>query len=77
MVYDLYRPVKLLLHMGVDGKMKSLASEIYNGLLDMDGADYKETQEQDLEDLANDLELLKEMGNGALLNAIQMLMENN
>lgn len=55
--------------------MNTLANEIYNNLLDMDCADYKETQEQDMENLISDLELLKKQGNGALLNAIQMLIE--
>lgn len=56
--------------------MNTLANEIYNNLLDMDCADHKETQEQDMENLLNDLELLKKTGSGALLNAIQMLVEN-
>lgn len=56
--------------------MKALANEIHNNLLDMDYMDYKDTEEKDLQDLTNDLELLKEAGSGALLNAIQMLLEN-
>lgn len=56
--------------------MKALANEIHNNLLDMDYMDYKETEERDLQDLVNDLELLKEVGSGTLLNAIQMLLEN-
>lgn len=55
--------------------MKALAEEIYNNLYDMDFKDYAETMEADAENLLNDLELLKEQGNGALLNAIKMLLE--
>ena len=57
--------------------MKALANEIYNTLLDMDFMDYDEANEKELEDLTKDLELLEAMGNGALLNAIKMLVENN
>lgn len=56
--------------------MKTLADELYNKLLDMDFADYEETQTEDLKALTEDLELLQEQGNGALLNAIKMLVEN-
>ena len=56
--------------------MKALANEIYNNLLDMDFMDNEETKERDLEDLLNDLELLRNLGNGSLLNAIKMLVEN-
>lgn len=55
--------------------MKALANELYNILSDMDNADYMEEQEMDMENLLNDLELLNKQGNGALLNAIQMLIE--
>ena len=55
--------------------MNTLANEVYNSLLDIDNTDYKETQEQDLENLTNDLELLEKVGSGALLNAIKMLVE--
>lgn len=56
--------------------MKALANELYNNLLDMDNADYNETQTEDLQNLLEDLELLENKGNGALLNAIKMLVEN-
>lgn len=56
--------------------MKALAEEILNNLLDMDNADYTETQAEDLKSLSEDLELLKSKGNGSLLNALQMLLEN-
>lgn len=56
--------------------MKTLANEVYNKLLDMDFADYEETQTEDLKALTEDLELLQKQGNGALLNAIKMLVEN-
>lgn len=55
--------------------MKALVNEIYNNLLDMDFMDYADTMEKDLEDLLQDLELLEKQGNGALLNAIKMLLE--
>lgn len=55
--------------------MKVLANELYNILSDMDNADYNEAQETDMENLLNDLELLNEHGNGALLNAIKALVE--
>lgn len=54
--------------------MKKLANEIYNKLLDMDYMDYQETIEKDSEDLLEDLELLNQNGNGALLNAIKMMI---
>lgn len=56
--------------------MKELVNGIYNTLLDMDFMDYEETNETDLENLKEDLELLQESGNGILLNVIQMLVEN-
>ena len=55
--------------------MKALADGLYNMLLDMDSMDYQELNEVELENLSDDLELLKEMGNGTLLNVIQMLVE--
>jgi hypothetical protein len=55
--------------------MKNLANEIFNTLQDLDFLDYAETNEKDLKDLTNDLELLKKSGNGALLNAIKNLIE--
>lgn len=57
--------------------MKALANEIYNNLLDMDCADYNETQAEDLENLAEDLELLENKGNGTLLNVLQVLVKNH
>lgn len=56
--------------------MKALANEIYNKLMDMDYADYEETQEEEQEALTEDLMLLQEQGNRTLLNAIKMLVEN-
>lgn len=56
--------------------MKALAEEIYNKLMDMDYTDYTETQAEDDKALMEDLELLQEQGNGTLLNAIKMLVEN-
>ena len=56
--------------------MKALANDICNALLDMDFMDYDEANERDLENLLNDLELLKKLGNGTLLNAIKMIVEN-
>lgn len=56
--------------------MKTLADKIYNKLLDMDFLDYEETREEEQQNLMEDLKLLAEQGNGTLLNAIQMLMEN-
>lgn len=56
--------------------MKALAEEIYNKLMDMDFADYAETQEEEQKALMEDLELLKKQGNGTLLNALKMLVEN-
>lgn len=57
--------------------MKALAYEIYNTLTDMDFADYEETQTEDIEKLTEDLILLESNGNGTLLNAIKILIENN
>lgn len=57
--------------------MKALANEIHNILLDMDYVDYEETQAEELQGLMEDLELLQKHGNGTLLNAIKMLLENN
>lgn len=56
--------------------MKALANEVYNSLLDLDFMDNEETKEKDVENLLNDLKLLESKGNGSLLNAIQMLVEN-
>lgn len=53
-----------------------LAEQIYNALQDMDYPDYAETAEKDFKCLVNDLKLLHEHGNGALLYAIEMLIEN-
>lgn len=57
--------------------MQELANGIYNNLLDMDFMDYSETQTEELKALLEDLKLLKQHGNGTLLNAIKMLVENN
>lgn len=57
--------------------MQELANGIYNNLLDMDFMDYSETQTEELKALLEDVELLKQHGNGTLLNAIKMLVENN
>ena len=56
--------------------MENLADKIYNKLLDMDFADYEETTTEDLQNLTEDLKLLKTQGNGTLLNAIEMLTED-
>ena len=55
--------------------MKNLANVITNKLLDMDFMDYADTMENDMENLLEDLQLLEEQGNGVLLNAIKMLLE--
>lgn len=54
--------------------MKALADAIYNQLLDMDYMDYSESMERDFNDLLHDLGLLEKQGNGSLLNAIKMLV---
>lgn len=56
--------------------MKALANEIFDIMLDMDFADYADNQNVELENLLSDLELLNKQGNGTLLNAIKMLLEN-
>ena len=55
--------------------MEVLVNEICYALLDMDFADYAPEIENDLKALEEDLELLKEYGNGALLEAIRLLVE--
>lgn len=55
---------------------KMLASKIYDVLLDMDFEEYADNQDEGLQKLTNDLQLLEKSGNGALLNAIKMMMEN-
>lgn len=55
--------------------MKPLVNEICNTLLDMDYADYEETQAEELKGLMEDLELLEKKGNGTLLSVIKMLVE--
>lgn len=55
--------------------MMALVEAIYNNLMDMDFRDYDESKEADMENLLNDLELLEQHGNGALLNAIKMMVE--
>lgn len=56
--------------------MKELANKIYDCNVDMDFADYEETKADDIQKLTEDLMLLKEHGNGTLLIAIKMLLEN-
>lgn len=56
--------------------MKALANEIYSKLVDMDYVDYEETQAEEQQSLLEDLELLEKHGNGTLLNAIKMLVED-
>jgi hypothetical protein len=56
-------------------EMMALVEAIYNNLMDMDFRDYDESKEADMENLLNDLELLEQHGNGALLNAIKMMVE--
>lgn len=58
-----------------DTKILTIAKQIYNALQDMDYLDYAETAEEDFQCLVNDLVLLQEHGNGALLYAIEMLTE--
>lgn len=55
--------------------MEKLVNAIYNNLLDMDYLDHEETTEKDLNNLLQDLELLEKQGNGSLLNAIKMLVD--
>lgn len=55
--------------------MEFLVNEIFDKLLDMDFMDYEELKEKDLKALMNDLLLLEKQGNGALLNALKILME--
>ena len=55
-------------------KMKKLAMEIMENLIDMDFMDYEETIENDMENLVKDLEILEKYGNGSLVNAIKMLI---
>ena len=55
--------------------MESIVNKIFDNLLDMDFMDYEETKTEDLKALMDDLILLEKQGNGALLNALQMIME--
>lgn len=55
--------------------MEFLVNKIFDKLLDMDFMDYEKLKEKDLKALMDDLLLLEKQGNGALLNALQMLME--
>ena len=54
---------------------KNFAEKIYNALLDMDFLDYTTTEAEDIESLIDDLELLQKHGNGALMYALEMLIE--
>lgn len=54
--------------------MKTLVNDLYTALQDMDYMDYADTLEDDLKALEDDLELLQKQGNGALLNALKMLL---
>lgn len=55
--------------------MENLVNAITEKLTDMDSMDYEETMERDMENLLKDLQLLEQQGNGTLLNAIKMLVE--
>lgn len=55
--------------------MEGLANYIYDSLLDMDFMDYEDLKEKDLKSLMEDLVLLEKHGNGALLNALQTIVE--
>ena len=55
--------------------MEGLVNKIFDNLIDMDFMDYADTLEKDLKDLMDDLVLLEKQGNGALLNALQMMLE--
>jgi hypothetical protein len=55
--------------------MENLANEIYEELLDMDFMDCIDTVENDVKNLLKDLQLLEKQGNGSLLSAIKMLVE--
>ena len=55
--------------------MENLANAIYEKLTDMDFMDYIDTMENDLENLLLDIQLLEKQGNGILLQAIKMLVE--
>ena len=55
--------------------MKNLVNAIIEKLSDMDFIDYEETMERDVENLLKDLQLLEKQGNGTLLSAIKMLVE--
>lgn len=56
--------------------LEKLAREIYHRAIDMDYLDYEDTRESDIQDIARDLELLEKLGNGALLNGIEMILAN-
>ena len=55
--------------------MEGLVNKIFDSIIDMDFMDYAEHLEKDLKDLMDDLVLLEKQGNGALLNALQMMVE--
>lgn len=55
--------------------MENLVNKIFDSLVDMDFMDYEELKDNDLKALMDDLILLEKQGNGALLNALRMLVE--
>lgn len=55
--------------------MENLVNAITEKLSDMDFMDYVDTMDDDMENLLKDLQLLEKQGNGTLLNAIKMLVE--
>ena len=57
-----------------ENKILTIAEKIYNHCIDMDFADYEDAKTEDIKNLMHDIELLKKCGNGALLNAIEILI---
>ena len=55
--------------------MENLVNAITEKLTDMDFMDYADTMEDDVGNLLKDLQLLEKQGNGTLLQAIKMLVE--
>lgn len=57
--------------------LEKMAREIYRKAIDMDYLDDDECmKESDVQDIVRDLEILEKMGNGALLNGIEMILAN-